>query len=120
MSDISKESFEPFWNKDAGLLARIADLEKQLAVMTLKANASLANNLCPDHRDKQTGKPCLACEVEKLEKQLAEKDKEIERMRPVVEAVMEKGFTLHGWLDRVQKAMDKYEQSTKPDGGTEI
>lgn len=21
---------------------------------------------CPDHRDKQSGKPCLACEIEKL------------------------------------------------------
>jgi hypothetical protein len=24
--------------------------------------------LCPDHRDKQTGKTCLACRIEKLER----------------------------------------------------
>lgn len=27
---------------------------------------SLANNLCSDHRDKQSGKPCLACEIDRL------------------------------------------------------
>lgn len=36
-------------------------LEKQL-------QSSLANNLCPDHRDKQYGKPCLACTIETLER----------------------------------------------------
>lgn len=36
-------------------------LEKQL-------QGSLANNLCPDHRDKQYGKPCLACTIETLER----------------------------------------------------
>ena len=27
---------------------------------------SLGRNLCPDHRDKQAGKSCLACEIERL------------------------------------------------------
>ncbi len=27
-----------------------------------------ARPLCPDHRDKQHGKPCLACRIEELEK----------------------------------------------------
>lgn len=26
--------------------------------------------LCPDHRDKQVGKPCLACRIEELERTL--------------------------------------------------
>lgn len=39
-------------------------------VMTLKASGTLANNLCPDHRDKQTGKPCLSCEIERLQRLL--------------------------------------------------
>lgn len=37
-------------------------------VLVMKNNTSLANNLCPDHRDKQQGKPCLACEIERLQK----------------------------------------------------
>lgn len=36
--------------------------------LKLKNQHSLANNLCPDHRDKQKGKPCLACEIDRLEK----------------------------------------------------
>jgi len=40
---------------------RVRFLEKQL-------ESSLANNLCPDHRDKQYGKPCLACTIETLER----------------------------------------------------
>lgn len=39
---------------------------KQLQIAELKNRGTLANNLCPDHRDKQVGKPCLACEVERL------------------------------------------------------
>lgn len=35
-----------------------------------KCDNSLANNLCPGHRDKQAGKPCLACEVERLREAL--------------------------------------------------
>lgn len=40
----------------------IAEVER----LRLQAKHSLANNLCSDHRDKQKGKPCLACEVEHL------------------------------------------------------
>lgn len=36
------------------LLDRIAELERENKI------------LCPDHRDKQIGKACLACEVEKM------------------------------------------------------
>lgn len=40
---------------------------KEMRVLEIKANHTLANNLCPDHRDKQAGKPCLACEIERLQ-----------------------------------------------------
>lgn len=43
-------------------------LRKEIKILELKNRTSLANNLCPDHRDKQAGKPCLACEIERLEK----------------------------------------------------
>jgi hypothetical protein len=52
------------------LSARVSELEKENRVLQIKAAGTLANNLCPEHRDKQTGKPCLACRVEKLEKAL--------------------------------------------------
>ena len=45
----------------------IKKLEIELAVASLKSATSLANNLCPDHRDKQVGKRCLACTIEILE-----------------------------------------------------
>lgn len=41
----------------------------QIRKLQLKAGCSLANNLCPDHRDKQTGRPCLACEIERLQRE---------------------------------------------------
>ncbi len=41
-------------------------LTKENKILTLKCASSLANNLCPDHRDKQAGKPCLACEIDRL------------------------------------------------------
>jgi hypothetical protein len=44
----------------------VEPLRRENKVLQLKANASLSNNLCPDHRDKQNGKGCLACEIETL------------------------------------------------------
>ena len=46
----------------------IARLAKKLRIAELKASGTLATNLCPDHHDKQLGKPCLACEIERLNK----------------------------------------------------
>jgi len=42
------------------LSAELTELRQKNRVLELKANNSLANNLCPDHRDKQAGKSCLA------------------------------------------------------------
>ena len=60
-------------------------------------------------------------EIADLEKQLAEKDKEIERMRPVVEAAIwhEHIYKENNTRCSVCKAVREYEQPTKPDGGTE-
>lgn len=46
----------------------IERLQTDLKIANKKNEGTLANNLCPDHRDKQTGKPCLACEIERLQK----------------------------------------------------
>lgn len=43
-------------------------LQAELRIAEAKNRGSLANNLCPDHRDKQTFKPCLSCTIETLEK----------------------------------------------------
>jgi len=48
--------------------ATITDMAKEVAILRIKAAGTLANNLCPDHRDKQVGKSCLACRIEQLEK----------------------------------------------------
>lgn len=59
------------------LRARIAELEKENKVLRLKSSASLANNLCPDHRDKQKGKPCLACGIEHRDARIAELEQKL-------------------------------------------
>lgn len=41
-------------------------LGRENKILAAKNRASLANNLCPDHRDKQTFNPCLACTIETL------------------------------------------------------
>jgi hypothetical protein len=50
----------------------IAEKKKQLKILTIKCSGSLANNLCPDHRDKQAGKSCLACQIESKDGEIAE------------------------------------------------
>jgi len=52
--------------------ARVQELERENAILEIKNRGTLANNLCPDHRDKQTGKPCLACTIEKLQRENGE------------------------------------------------
>ena len=57
-------------------------LTKENKILTLKCASSLANNLCPDHRDKQAGKPCLACEIDRLKA-------ENKRLRELVDGARE-------------------------------
>lgn len=42
---------------------------REIDRLIVKCRGSLANNLCPDHRDKQSGKTCLACEIDRLTKE---------------------------------------------------
>jgi len=50
------------------LRAEIAELRKENAILEIKNAGTLANNLCPDCRDKQVGKPCLGCTIQTLER----------------------------------------------------
>ncbi len=52
-----------------GVAVRIADLTRENAVISLKARVVDRPPLCPDHRDKVAGKPCLQCKVEGLTRQ---------------------------------------------------
>ena len=61
--------------------ATITDMAKEVAILRIKASGTLANNLCPDHRDKQVGKPCLACEIEKMAKRLEAAERDAARYR---------------------------------------
>jgi len=56
-------------------------VEKENKRLTLKCRNSLANNLCPDHHDKQAGKSCLACEIERRTARVAELDQIIDELR---------------------------------------
>lgn len=56
--------------EDAERLAeRVVALTRENVILTLKSKGTLANNLCPDCRDKQVGQPCLACTIQTLKQQ---------------------------------------------------
>lgn len=48
----------------------LAAVRREVERLRKQVQNSLANNLCSDHRDKQKGKPCLACEIDRLEMQV--------------------------------------------------
>lgn len=53
-------------------LERAAREAKRLNfIIESERRATLHNNLCPDHRDKVAGKPCLMCELEHSQGALA-------------------------------------------------
>ena len=128
------------------LQRRIADLEKQLAEAhewTVDDQAipeddaiHAAHPLQTDRHDLYTeamrivgakrSKAALVDVVNWLLFRGAEKDKEVERMRPVLEAAGKmyrgKESDTHEFIMlavSVCEVLEEYEQSTKPDGGTE-
>ncbi len=56
------------------LSSKLEEQAKEIKILELKNKSSLANNLCPDHRDKQAGKSCLACEIERKDKEITRKE----------------------------------------------
>lgn len=71
----------------AAVTAERDELRRKLHIEELKNRHSLANNLCPDHRDKQAGKPCLACSIETDRRLLGEHQVEISRLLTALEMV---------------------------------
>ena len=80
-NELSKEEWQPVERELAAAQARIAELERDLRIV--KKRGTLANNLCPDHRDKQVGKPCLACAVERLERERDALTRRLKAMLPL-------------------------------------
>ena len=77
------KSYKEFWPQRDGMRWRtraiMAELEverlkKENKILEMKSRGSLANNLCPDCRDKISGMPCLRCTVQRLKQLLAEAD----------------------------------------------
>lgn len=66
---------------------KVEESVKQIRILEIKNAGSLANNLCPDHRDKQTGKPCLACLLERSEKRAEAAEAEVRRMREALDGI---------------------------------
>jgi len=58
--------------------AHLLSQDAELKILRVKCSGTLANNLCPDHRDKQVGNPCLACTIEKLQSRLAAANERLE------------------------------------------
>jgi hypothetical protein len=52
-----------------------------------EAQSTLGNNLCPDHRDKQHGKRCLACTIEGLESSEKQESGEVTLAKAIVAKV---------------------------------
>lgn len=68
----------------ATLIAERDNLTKRNKILEVKNKGSLANNLCPDHRDKQAGKQCLACNIEHL---TATSTKQAEALKEIADPI---------------------------------
>jgi hypothetical protein len=77
------------------------EIRKRLRVLQLQANQ--AHEFCPDHRDKQRGRPCLACEVERLERL-------VERAGEVMDLVDDCQL-YDGAADRVREAVRRWRRA---------
>lgn len=83
------------WNKLVEKINSAVNINsKEYKILKLKAENTLANNLCPDHRDKQVGKPCLACTIEKLESSLSKANEDIIELQNCLRASDDSGIDL--------------------------
>lgn len=80
------------------LVAEVERLRKALEISECKNRNSLANNLCPDCRDKQAGKPCLACSNASMRKALI-------KARYVLEAAWTSNSDRRQALDGINEAL---------------
>lgn len=88
----------------------------ELARLQAKCNNSLANNLCPDHRDKQAGKPCLACEIERITKRFQkanEAREQSESERDICSTLYDKEVLAHGETDDAREAAERERDALK-------
>jgi len=70
------------------LRAEIERLTRENKILVARCEGTLANNLCPDHRDKQGGKSCLACKVERLKAENERLRAEVERLKADLRTVI--------------------------------
>jgi hypothetical protein len=77
---------------------------RELKIANLKNASSLANNLCPDHRDKQKGRPCLACEIDRLERDLAQTRLERDAARNVLARAIDRERLANMRADQAEEA----------------
>ena len=73
------------------LLTENQQLRKQIGILEIKNAGTLANNLCPDHRDKQLGKPCLACTIETAD------TKQTTQMEKILDVIDEMEAYVFSW-----------------------
>jgi hypothetical protein len=107
------------WDFKGGSLKLIVDSMRPLIERCkwaeLKTKGTLANNLCPDHRDKQAGKPCLVCTIETLTNQRDKLVAACERLS--TQAKMVEEGTLEGTLCSAIRQADNAIANVK--GGTD-
>jgi hypothetical protein len=91
---------------------RAEKAEKQTSFLKRQADSmERSRPLCPDHRDKQRGKECLACQVEKAQ---AERDAALDACREALSALGSNVGTMAG-IERLRKVRDKLRVVTGAD-----
>jgi len=102
---------------------RVRELERENEILTIKNRGTLANNLCPDHRDKQIGKPCLACTIETLTREKNRAESELATLRAFAQEIMQawpegdvdggelqEAALRHGLLERAEPTQEERDE----------
>jgi len=88
------------------LYAEIDRLKAENKKLIIKTSNSLANNLCPDHRDKQAGKPCLACEIDRLAARVGELEVERDELDHIAVTICKQKNELEAENRRLRSLVD--------------